>query len=460
MGIAALKLLAVLAGLALVIGIIVVLVVIIIAVVRMTIVGVVQWRDLFSLDRWSEVLITIGRNKLRTALTTISVAWGIFVLVLLLGLGRGLNEGARHEFARDATNGVWISANKTSEAHGGYDIGRRIQFDNRDFDRMKGVEKVENPTDQFFIQGSRFGGTPMMTKRGGKASSFQINAVNHNALALETHHMVTGRFLNEGDITQKRKSAVVGQPVIDFLFKPEEQPIGQWIEVAGVPFQIVGIFKNDGGAEQERQVYIPVSTAQLAFNGADHLGMLAFTVGNAGPEETQKVIDQVVADLAERHKFSPTDKQAVMIQNNVEGFHRFQQMFFILSVFVVVIGLGSLAAGVVGVSNIMMIAVKERTKEIGVRKALGATPSSIVFMVIQESVFLTGVAGLLGLAGGVFLLGAIDSAHFTAFIRNPSIDLTVGTAATLFLVFTGALAGYFPARAAAKINPIHALRDE
>jgi putative ABC transport system permease protein len=428
--------------------------------VRMLIVSIVQWRDLFSLDRWTEVLITIGRNKLRTALTTISVAWGIFVLVLLLGLGRGLNEGARHEFARDATNGVWISANKTSEAHGGYDVGRRITFDNRDYDRLKGVDGIEYPTGQFFIRGSRFGGTPMMTKRGGKASTFQINAVHHNALALETHEMIAGRFLSTSDDASKRKSVVVGQPVADFLFAPGERAIGEWIEVAGVPFQIVGIFKNSGGAEQERQLYIPVSTAQLAFNGADRLGMLMFTVGNAGVEQTQQIVDEIVGQLAERHNFSPHDKQAVRVQNNVEGFQRFQKMFFILSVFVVVIGLGSLAAGVVGVSNIMMIAVKERTKEIGVRKALGATPSSVIFMVIQESVFLTGIAGLLGLAGGVFLLGAIDSAQLTAFIRNPSIDLEVGAIATMFLVLTGALAGYFPARAAARINPIHALRDE
>jgi putative ABC transport system permease protein len=460
MGIAALELVALLFGVALAIALIVVVVVIAVAIVRMAYVGVVQWRDLFSFDRWTEVLITIGRNKLRTALTTISVAWGIFVLVLLLGLGRGLNEGARHEFARDATNGVWITANKTSEAYGGYDLGRKIQFDNRDYERAREVDKIENLTGQFFIQGSRFGGTPMMTKRAGKASSFQVNAVNEHALALETHEMIAGRFLSRADIADRRKSAVVGKPVVEFLFKPDEQPIGQWIEIAGLPFQIVGVYRNDGGAEQERQIYIPVSTAQLSFGGADELGMLAFTVGNAGPEETKKVIDAVVGQLAERHKFSPTDKQAVHVQNNVEGFHRFQQMFFMMSVFVVVIGLGSLAAGVVGVSNIMMIAVKERTKEIGVRKALGATPTSIVFMVIQEAVFLTGIAGLLGLAGGVFLLGAIDNAHLTDFIRNPSISLTTGIAATLFLVLAGALAGYFPARAAARVNPIHALRDE
>ncbi|HEY5920786.1 MAG TPA: ABC transporter permease, partial [Kofleriaceae bacterium] len=342
----------------------------------------------------------------------------------------------------------------------GYDVGRRITFDNRDYARAKDVDGVRDAAGQFFIRGSRFGGTPMMTKRGGKASTFQINAVHHGALALETHEMTMGRFLNASDETQLRKSAVVGQPVVDFLFQPHERAIGEWIEVAGVPFQIVGVFKNAGGAEQERQLYIPVSTAQLAFNGADRLGMLMFTVGDAGVEETQKIVDEVVGQLSERHNFSPHDKQAVRVQNNVEQFQRFQKMFFILSAFVVVIGLGSLAAGVVGVSNIMMIAVKERTKEIGVRKALGATPSSIVFMVIQESVFLTGVAGLLGLAGGVFSLSLIESANFTSFIRNPSIDISVGIKATLFLVLTGALAGYFPARAAAKINPIHALRDE
>jgi len=428
--------------------------------VLMLITVIRQWRDLFSFDRWMEVLITISRNKLRTALTTISVAWGIFVLVFLLGLGHGLNEGAQHEFARDATNGVWISAQKTSEPFAGYDLGRKIQFDNRDYERAKDIDGVQNLSGQYFIRGSRFAGTPMMTKRGGKASSFQINAVYHTHLKLETHEMLAGRFLSEADITQRRKAVVVGKPVIDFLFTTEENPIGQWIEVAGVPFQIVGVFRNDAGTEEERQLYIPVTTAQLAFNGSDHLGMLAFTVGNAGLDETKKVVDEVVGQLAERHKFSPTDKQAVRVQNNVENFQRFQKMFFMMSVFIVVIGLGSLAAGVVGVSNIMMIAVKERTKEIGIRKALGATPNSIVFMVIQESVFLTGIAGLLGLAGGVFLLSLVDNAHLTAFIRNPSVDLSVGVAATVFLVFAGALAGYFPARTAAKINPIHALRDE
>jgi putative ABC transport system permease protein len=247
---------------------------------------------------------------------------------------------------------------------------------------------------------------------------------------------------------------------VQFLFEAGEDPIGQWITVAGVPFEVVGIFTDPGGAEQERQIYIPISTAQLAFNGADKLGLIEFTVGDAGPEEAKAIIDTIVGELAERHNFDPDDHQAVRVHNNVEQFQRFQMLFWIISFFVVLIGLGTLAAGVVGVSNIMMIAVKERTKEIGVRKALGATPRSIIFMIIQESVFLTGVAGLLGLSAGVGLLELLGKAELTDFIYNPSINLTVGIAATLFLIVAGALAGYFPARAAAKVNPIHALRDQ
>ncbi|MDB4957681.1 MAG: hypothetical protein JWO36_5250 [Myxococcales bacterium] len=459
MGIALLKLLGMLAAIAAVLSLIAILIVLVIAFANMIGVTVAQWRDLFSFDRWTEVLITIGRNKLRTALTLISVAWGIFVLVFLLGLGRGLDNGMRHEFARDATNGVWISANKTSIAFEGYDVGRMITFDNRDFDRAKKIAGIDHISGQYFIRGGQFGGGEMLTKRGGKANSFQINAVHPDAIRLSAHQIIEGRFLSDADVAQRRKSVVIGKPVAQFLFG-DQDPIGGWIEVASVPFQVVGVFTDPGGAEEERQIYLPVSTAQLAFNGGDKLGMLEFTVGDLPSEQTKKIIDQVVAQLSERHQFMPSDVQAVRVHNNVENFERFAAMFWMISTFVVVIGLGTLAAGVVGVSNIMMIAVKERTKEIGIRKALGATPRSIVFMVIQESVFLTGTAGLLGLSAGVGLLGLIGSAQLTDFIRDPSIDLRIGIAATIFLVAAGALAGYFPARTAAKVNPIHALRDQ
>ncbi len=414
---------------------------------------------MFSLDRWLEVFDTLARNKLRTALTAISVAWGIFVMVVLLGLGRGLDNGLRFNFRREASNSIWLFASRTSIPYHGYDVGRRLHFENRDYDRAKAIKGIDHITGSFFVKGGSFGGGEMLVRHGVKANAFQINSQHPDALYMGATEIVAGRFLNSDDVAHDRKAAIIGKPVADFLFG-DENPIGQWVDIAGVPFQVVGVFTDEGGEEQERQIYIPVSTSQLAFSGVDHLGEIAFTVGDANAVEAKAITKQVVGELAEHYQFSPDDPQAVRIHDNVEQYERFSKLFWIISFFVVVIGMGTLAAGVVGVSNIMMIAVKERTKEIGVRKALGATPLSIIMMITQEAVFLTGIAGLLGLAAGVGLLGALDSADLTDFLRNPSIDLRIGMIATIGLIFAGALAGYFPARAAARVNPIHALRDQ
>jgi putative ABC transport system permease protein len=411
---------------------------------------------LLSWDRWQEVFDTIRRNKLRTALTCISVAWGIFVLVFLLGLGNGLDNGMRKNFARDATNGVWVWANKTSIPHGGFDIGRRIKFENRDYDRARKVAGIDHISGRFYPGNNRR--LPTIVRRNDKASSFELSAVHPDAMYLEAHDMVQGRFISPLDLAQKRKSVVLGRVVREFLFAHDEDPVGEWVVINNVPFQVVGVYSDPGGSDQERKMYVPVSTAQLAFNGADRLNMLQFTLGEAGPDEAKVIIDEVVGQLAARHNFDPDDKQAVRVHNNIEGYARFKKLFWMIAVFVTVIGLGTLAAGVVGVSNIMMIAVKERTKEIGVRKALGATPFSIIFMIIQEAVFLTALAGLMGLAGGVGILELVGMAD-NEFIYNPGVDIGTGIKAALFLVCAGALAGYFPARAAARVNPIHALRD-
>jgi len=439
------------------VGSLIAVVFLLVALVIMVGISLLQWRDLVSLDRWREVLSTIGRNKLRTFLTTISVAWGIFILVMLLGMGNGLEEGMRRTFARRATNAVWISANKTSIPYGGYDIGRRLMFENADYERAKKVEGVEHISGAHWIGGSRWGGLPV--RRGAKTNTFEIEAVQPAALHLQLHTITQGRFLSEADVLERRKSAVIGQSVSWFLFGGAP-PIGEWITIGGVAFQIVGVFSDPNGAEEERRIYIPVSTAQLVYNGGEKIGTFELTVGDADVEESQAIIDTIVGQLADRYDFDPTDRQAVRVFNTVEHATRFRTMFMMISVFVTVIGLGSLAAGVVGVSNIMMIAVKERTKEIGVRKALGATPRSIVFMVIQEAVFLTGIAGLLGLASGVAGLELFNWWQPTDKIHNPSIDIGIGVGATVFLIVAGALAGYFPARAAAKVNPIHALRDQ
>ena len=414
---------------------------------------------MFSLDRWMEVLDTLRRNKLRTGLTAVSVAWGIFVLVVLLGLGRGLDNGLRFNFRREAANSIWLVASRTSIPYHGYDIGRKLHFENRDYDHARTVAGIDHITGTFFVKGGAFGGGEMMVRYGVKANTFAVNSQHPDAIYLGAEELLAGRFLDGPDVALRRKSAVIGRPVANFLFEGDD-PIGKWINVQDVPFQVVGVFGSDGSEEEERQIFIPVSTAQLAFHGDDRLGMLSFTVGDASPAEAKKITKEVVGQIADHYQFDPNDVQAVRVHDNVEQFDRFSKLFWIISFFVVLIGMGTLAAGVVGVSNIMMIAVKERTKEIGVRKALGATPISIIMMITQEAVFLTGIAGLLGLAGGVFLLQAIDSANVTDFLRNPSIDIKIGVSATLGLIFAGALAGFFPARAAARVNPIHALRDQ
>jgi putative ABC transport system permease protein len=413
---------------------------------------------MFSWDRWQEVFDTIRRNKLRTTLTCVSVAWGIFVLVFLLGLGNGLDRGVRKNFAREATNGVWMWAAKTNLPYGGYDVGRRITFDNTDYERAKPVPGIDHISGRYFVRGGGRG--PIYVRRGGKANSFDMSAVHADQIFLQrSHEIVQGRFLTPLDIAHTRKSTVIGRVVQQFLFEDGENPVGDWILVNNVPFQVVGVYADSQGNEQERRIYIPVSTAQLAFNGENKIHQLQFTIGDAGPDEAKVIIDQVVGDLAERHNFDPADKQAVRVHNNVEGFARFQKLFWMISVFITFIGLGTLAAGVVGVSNIMMIAVKERTKEIGVRKALGATPLSIILMIIQEAVFLTAIAGLMGLAAAVGVLELVGMAG-SDFIHEPGVDISTGIKAGLFLVGAGALAGYFPARAAARVNPIHALRDQ
>ena len=426
--------------------------------------------SMFSIDRWGEVFDTIKRNKLRTVLTCVSVAWGIFVMVVLLGLGQGLNNGIRHSFRREAANGVYVNAARTSIPWGGYNVGRKLTFNNRDYDAAKDIDGIAHLGKQYFIRGGRFGGGAMKTQRGTKSNAFDVNAVNDDAFYLDTNDIIQGRFLNATDIATLRKAVVIGTPVRDFLFGHNtstevgdgkvDNPIGEWIVIGGVPFEVVGVFANDN-EESARQVYIPVSTAQLAFNGADRLGMLMFNIKDGVSIEREGEIKRELTEqLAASHQFSPDDRQAVRIFDNIEGFSRFQQFFTVISMFVLVIGLGTLAAGVVGVSNIMMIAVKERTKEIGIRKALGATPQSIVAMIVQEAVFLTSIAGLLGLSAGVVFLGILPKLIETEMIENPSINIGVGVLAAVGLMIAGALAGFVPARSAAKVNPIETLRDQ
>jgi len=416
---------------------------------------------MFNLDRWREILDTLWRSKLRSLLTAFSVAWGIFMLVFLLGMGNGLQNGVQSEFADDATNSVWMFSGKTSVPYDGMPIGRRVMFANRDLETIDRLPGVDRLTGRFIIGDGR-GAKPVLSRVADKAAPYDVRSVHPDHLYLENTLMVAGRFLNEVDIVDKRKVCVIGEPIAKFLFGTTDDVIGRWIEISRIPFQVVGLFTDEGGEGEREKIYIPISTAQTAFNGGDRVHMTMFTLSpGVTVDESKRVARAALETLAVAHHFSPEDTQAVRVRNNAEQFENFLQIFLGIHVFVVVMGVCSLVAGVIGVSNIMMIVVRERTREIGIRKALGARPSHIVISIVQESVFITTIAGYLGMVAGVAGLALIDKLiPPTDMFAHPEVDLKVAIGATVLLVIAGALAGLFPARTAARVNPIEALKHE
>jgi putative ABC transport system permease protein len=411
---------------------------------------------MLDLDRWQEIGQVLRRRKLRTALTAFSVAWGIFMLVILLGAGAGLQHGAEYGFRDDATNSIWVYPGRTSVPHEGHAVGRPVQFTNDDHDAVhEAVRAVEYITSRFYLEGQ------FMVSRGERHASFDVRSCHPDHRYLENTIVVAGRFLNDLDVRERRKVAVIGPTVVAALFAPHEDPLGAWIDVRGIPYRVVGVFEDTGGEGELRKIYVPISTAQMAYNGQNRVHQIMFTLGDADVEQSRIIADEVRGLLARRHDFSPADKAAVRVSNNLEQFQKFLDLFRMIRLFTWVIGIGTILAGIVGVSNIMLISVKERTREIGVRKAVGATPSAIVGLIVQEALVITAVSGYIGMLAGI---GALELAARLVpksdFMRDPEVDLGVVVGATLVLVASGLLAGYFPARRAARINPVEALRAE
>lgn len=410
---------------------------------------------MFDLDTWQEILETVRRNKLRTALTGFSVAWGIFMLILLLGSGQGLSHGIEYQFRDDAVNSIWVRSGQTSVPYKGLQPGRTIQFRNGDFDEIhRDVAGIDHMTARFYVRGT------LTVSYGNENGSYDVRCVHPDHQYLEKTIILKGRFLDRLDLKEYRKVAVIGRLVERDLFKGGEA-IGKYIKVNGIPFLVVGVFTDEGGEGEQSKIYLPISTAQRTFNGGDKLSMIMMTTGDASLAKTESMADKVRDILARRLDFDPKDERAIFVRNEFEQFERFASLMSAIRAFVWLIGIGTILAGVVGVSNIMMIAVRERTKEIGVRKALGATPASIVGLVLQEALLITSLAGYCGLVLGVAALElASGPLSGNEMFRNPEVDLSIAGWAVVLLVVAGLVAGFVPARRAAAIRPVEALRDE
>ncbi len=420
---------------------------------------------MFDIDKWQEILATIKKNKMRTFLTGFSVAWGIFMLMILLGSGNGLSNGVSENFMRDAINAMWLWSGKTSIPYQGLKEGRDIRLTNEDYGLIKDLKGIEYTSGRYYIGGNTF-------SYGSEYGNYTAITCHPDLKEVESIEIVEGRFINQVDISQTRKSVVLGKDIYDALFK-DKNAIGEYIRVNNIPFKVVGICK-EGGGTRHRNAYIPVSTAQKVFNGSNRLHNFALTINANTIEESQAIETMVRETLARKHKFDATDESALGSYNKLEDVIQTMKIFQAIKIFIWIIGIGTLIAGIVGVSNIMLIIVKERTKEIGIRKTIGASPASVVGLILLESILITTIAGYIGLVLGTGLMetinffvekqyelsAATNSGNGETIFRNPTVDLNVAATATFLLVIAGTIAGYIPAKRAARIKPIEALRDE
>jgi putative ABC transport system permease protein len=407
---------------------------------------------MLDLSNWQEIFSTLKKNKLRSFLTGFSVFWGIFILVILWGAGNGIERGVMHNFS-DAKNAIFMWPGQTTIPHEGLNVGRKIQLKNEDLHLVsKTIPDIENLS-------GRIGMWSTLVNFKQEYGTFQVLATHEGYQNIEAIQLVEGRLLNLMDIDLVRKVAVIGKRVKEQLCKGES-PVGQYIKIKGVPHKVVGVFDDVHPGETER-LYIPISVAQKVFGEKQNIGNLAFIATHDNLEDSEITLNQVRNLLARKHRFNIDDRRALGNYNALSNYQKTQAMFSGISIFVSVVGIFTLIAGIVGVSNIMIIVVKERTKEIGVRKALGASPGSVVSLILHESIIITSLAGFLGLVVGVALLEIVAGVlPASDLFRNPGVDISVALGAALLVVITGALAGYIPAKKAARIKPIVALRDE
>ncbi len=409
---------------------------------------------MFSRDRWFEIFDSIKKNKLRTFLSGFTVALGILIFVVLFGFGNGLDNTFEKFFKDDALNTMRIIPSRTSKPYMGYKANRRIEFINEDLEDIS--KRFE-----FYIDGI----SPRISESGDigyklKSNNYSIRGVAPSHQKNEMTIMMEGRYINGLDVENKERNVVLGRLVAQDLFGDEE-PIGKFVSGSGRSWKVIGVYQDDGGDNEERIVYVPYTTLQLIKKNNDDIGQIIITykpeIGYGGAVAFE---DQIKKYLKQKKFIDPKDRRGIYIRSAAKDLKENDQFSTALSSIILFVGIGTLIAGIIGISNIMVFVVKERTKELGIRKAIGATPRSIIGMILQEAIFITTISGYVGLFVGIGILKLVgNTLEEDYYITDPFVDLNTAITATILLIGFGAFAGYLPAKRAAEIKPIEAMRD-
>lgn len=419
---------------------------------------------MFDIDLWSEIISALKKNRMRSFMTAFGVFWGIFMLIIMSGAGKALENGVLDGVRAFATNSAFFWTERTSVPYAGFQRGRRWNYENTDIQYIReNVKEVEYLSPRLF--GWQQGGNN--TVRGIHNGAFNVYGDYPDYFKIDRWTPIKGRLINEIDILQSRKVCVIGERVVELMFTKDENPIGQYLKVSGVYFQVVGVIHaetriNIGGGKKEETIIIPFSTMQTAYNYGNVVHF--FSVTSKPGTKVSDLEEKLKKLLKGRHKVAPGDLQAVGSFNIEKEFIKFSALFLGIQVLTWIVGIGTLLAGVIGVSNIMLVIIKERTQEIGIQRAIGATPATVIKHIVAESVFLTVMAGYIGLSLGVGVLEILNrilqSQGDKMFFRNPEVNLTMALSALAVLVVAGIIAGLIPAKRAVSIKPIDAIRDE
>ncbi len=409
---------------------------------------------MFDLDLWREIFQSINKNRTRSLLSGFTIAFAILLFTILFGITNGLENTFIELFGTDARNSIVVFPGRTTKAHKGLQSGRRIRFKNEDYDYI-----LKEFGDNVEFITSKVNRNVEASFRGEK-NSYQVRAVHPEHMYIENNIVEEGRYINNNDLQNRTKVAVIGEAISEDLFAKTEA-VGEYINLNGIPYKVVGIFSDDEGDEEENVIYTPITTAQRVYGNNDYIDFIHLTYNpKLSYDQAIDFGNSLTTKLKNKFDVARDDQRAIRVRNFAEGSKNINQMMGVLNFIVLFVGFGTLIAGIMGISNIMVFIVKERSKELGIRKALGASPKSIVSIILLEAILVTAIAGYVGLLIGVGVLDLIGPGLKDYFITNPGVDIYIVTGATITLIFSGTIAGYLPAYKASKIKPIVALRND